>query len=432
MPSNLRQIRVARPSVHDRVTVKYDLRCHREIQEYFSPPGLYVTYDIDISEVPEALLLIPLLATLAPVAWALGADVSVPSLDCRFREALCRLKQALQLLHPGIDWRGEIHADDVIDCRALYRGHGRAICFSGGVDSLASLVAHRDDQPRPRLMTVWGADVGLGQPEHWQQVVSSNRALAMRSAMELSLIETNFRTCFNFYKLKGRFLDHFANWYSGVQQGAGLLGLSAPLAFVYNLGHIHIPASYTADFAQPWGSHPDLDNALAWGTTDAVHDGYDLSRQQKLRVLARYIRDQDPFVPIRVCWAHGRNCSRCEKCCRTMVGLVLEGVDPNDHGFRFSTETLSSIRRQIEQGSFMLSELSLWMWTDIQQYDPAGARALRIQGFDGFFAWLQGVSLERCKAREERSLRRVTQRLLLERPEPAGRIIRKLLRHPFP
>src|SRR4026208_1488815 len=74
------RIDVARPVLVDRYTVSYDLTCTRELQKYFSGRGMFITYDADISIVPNALLLIPLLSSLAPIAWALGADVSAHSI----------------------------------------------------------------------------------------------------------------------------------------------------------------------------------------------------------------------------------------------------------------------------------------------------------------------------------------------------------------
>ena len=301
------RIDVASPILRDRYTVSYDVSCTREMQKYFSGRGMFITYDADITLVPNALLLIPLLSSLAPIAWALGADVSAHSIDAGFLRALGKIKESFRRLHPGANWTGDVFGDEVVDTSASYEGRGRAILFSGGVDSVTSVVVHREE--KPRLVTVWGADLGLAQQRRWEQVSAANWKFAQARSLNISFIKTNFRTFFNSYRLKPRYADHFPNWYSAFQQGLGLAGLCAPLSYLHDLGSIYVPSTHTADFAPPWGSHPEIDNRVGWASTKAVHDGYGLSRQKKLKLLASYIRAEDPHLPLRVCWGRGENCS---------------------------------------------------------------------------------------------------------------------------
>ena len=78
------QINVAKPVLLDRSVVSYELSCSSEMSRYFSSQRMFVSYDADVSLVPNALLLIPLLSTLAPIAWALGADINAPCIDVGF------------------------------------------------------------------------------------------------------------------------------------------------------------------------------------------------------------------------------------------------------------------------------------------------------------------------------------------------------------
>jgi hypothetical protein len=424
------RIDVARPILLDRYTVSYDVSCTREMRKYFSGRGMFITYDADISIVPNSLLLIPLLSSLAPIAWALGADVSAHSIDAEFLRALGEIREAFRRLHPGANWTGDVFGDEVVDTRTSYPGRERAVLFSGGVDSVTSVVIHKEE--KPRLVTVWGADLGLAQQRRWEQVSAANWKFAKSRSLDISFIKTNFRTFFNSYRLKPTYVDHFPNWYSAFQQGLGLAGLCAPLSYLHDLGSIYVPSTHSADYAPPWGSHPEIDNHVRWASTKAVHDGYALSRQKKLKLLANYIRAEDAQLPLRVCWGKGENCSQCEKCSITMIGLALEGLDPNDHGFRFSSATLPHIRKQLEHGRFNMSDTLVWILTEIQNQPIPEAGTVKMEGLKEFQTWLKGVSIEGLRKKSQKSLRIAVKGFLEKRPEPIGRSLRKTLGHPFP
>lgn len=428
--SRASRIEVSRPVLINGSTVSYELSCAPEMRKYFSSRRMFATYDVDMSDVPEALLLIPLLATLAPIAWFLGAELRAPCIDVEFLQALVDIKESFRRLHSAADWSGEVRANRLVDTSRSYQGRRHAILFSGGVDSVTSAVVHREK--KPRLITVWGADLGLAQHGQWEQALAANRTFARNRSVNISFIKTNFRTFFDSYKLNARSKRHFPNWYSGYQQGLGLVGLCAPLSCVHELASVYMPSTHTADFAQPWGSHPEIDNHIKWASTRAIHDGYELSRQEKLAVLAKHIREEDPDLSVRVCWGKGANCSRCEKCSVTMIGFVLEGIDPNKHGFRFNAATLSHIRTQLENGRFQMSDSLVWILTQIQKRAASRPQTVEIDGLEEFLGWFRGVSIEVLRGRSLHSARKVVKTFLETRPEPLGRSFRRAMRHPFP
>lgn len=137
------QIKVARPVLVDHRTVRYELNCASPVRKYFSSRSMFATYDADLSDVPDAILLIPLLSTVAPIAWVLGAELHVPCIDVVFFEALSKIKQSFRLLYPGIDSSGEVRGDQIVDSSRTYQGSGHAVLFSGGIDSVTSFVVHK-------------------------------------------------------------------------------------------------------------------------------------------------------------------------------------------------------------------------------------------------------------------------------------------------
>lgn len=412
-------------------TVTYNLRPDRALRSYFSSERMFATYEVRLADVPQPILLIPFVATLAPIAWALGAELRLPSVDRVFLESLLEVREALRELHPAVSWDGDIRADTIVDGDEASYEH-EALLFSGGVDSLASFVTHRHG--KPLLVAVWGADVGVGKTDVWDRVMAAHRRFASGQRLDIVSVKSNFRTFFSHYKLRARFFRNFANWYSAAQQGLGLTGLCAPLSYVYELKRVRIASGATDQSAGPWGSRPSIDNAVRWGSTQVIHDGFSLTRQAKLAVIAQYIRDEDPRLQLRVCLGRSGNCSRCVKCSLTMVGLTLEGIDANHHGFRVDAATMADIRDQLEQGAMHLSDLAVWHWTEIQHRIPTRA-PLHLDGIENFLGWLQGVSIRDCqvafRARTQRP-RAALQRYVTSFPEPVGRWIRRYLGRPFP
>ena len=94
---------------------------------------------------------------------------------------------------------------------------------------------------------------------------------------------------------------------------------------VGDLRRLVISASYPYSMPTPWGSSWRIDEMFSSEGLHVCHVGAGLFRRQKLRWIAG-----DPLVRthLRVCWENRSpegNCSECEKCLRTMLGLSALG-----------------------------------------------------------------------------------------------------------
>lgn len=78
---------------------------------------------------------------------------------------------------------------------------------------------------------------------------------------------------------------------------------------------------------------PRIDREFAVASCNVIHDAYELSRQQKIRVIVDAKKEADVQVNLRVCSFKEENCNQCEKCFRTMIEIVAEGGNVNDFGF---------------------------------------------------------------------------------------------------
>lgn len=251
-------------------------------------------------------------AAVLPLAMAMGEPVEVIGLSVSPR--LLRQLDTWQRI--VCTWYPQLRPAEIFAAmRAPAAGgaaapRGVASFFSGGVDSFASVLAHREELSA--LLLVHGFDVALDDRALWDTTVSRLRAAAEAIGLPLHTVETNVRVV----------LDRAGDW--------GLLTHGAALASVALLSQaayhtILVPSSYSYNDLFPWGSHPLLDPLWSTEALTVIHDGAHCTRTDKVRAIAA---SPVALAHLRVCWQNHQpyNCGVCEKCVRTMVNLELCGA----------------------------------------------------------------------------------------------------------
>jgi hypothetical protein len=217
----------------------------------------------------------------------------------------------------------------------------------------------------------------------------------------------------------GQYL-HEPSWWASVQHGLGLLGMCAPLTAACGIRRIYIASSAAKSKPQglerPWGSHPLIDDNVAWADVKARHDGVEWSRQEKIRYAIKpYIENTKSYPPIIACDEPLRgdvlNCGRCEKCSRTIAGLALEGIDPNLCGFKVDDRTFGHIKQKILWDRLVFIYKKSGMWKDLQGAIPE-AIATDLYGSKAFFEWLKNYKLREDWGKHRSLSRRVLQKCL--------------------
>ena len=288
----------------------------------------YACYDIDLHGVPESILIIPLIANLAPIAWFAGVELYATEVDSDFASALRDVLAAFGQHYADL-WSGEpIRAAKLVDNRIDAKQS--ALLFSGGLDSFESLIRHLDE--RPYLLSVLGADIEISDAQRWHEFTQFNAEQPMVAEAHRLSIESNLR---DFY---GSDVDLMVGigWWGMVQHGMGLLGVCAPLSYRCGFNRLLIASSNTNEVDFGWGSQPGLDEKVRWAGLSVIHDGYHLRRTEKVANVVRFAQTNGERVKLRVCYSEhreGYNCSRCAKCQRTMLAFLLENADPEEFGF---------------------------------------------------------------------------------------------------
>ena len=183
-------------------------------------------------------------------------------------------------------------------------------CFSGGCDSFYSLLCGGHDSTA--LLLVHGFDIPDFDSKRFSHARRSAETVAAAVGKRLIAVRTNLRRHSAF---------RLATWertHGGALAAVGHL-------LVPQFGRLIIPSSYTYADPTPWGSHWMVDKFWASSGMAIQYDDATLYRLDKLKQMA-----SEPLVRnhLRVCYEEPvlqGNCSRCDKCVRTMLQLEILG-----------------------------------------------------------------------------------------------------------
>ena len=343
--------------------INYDYRATGSAARYLDGcPAFYARYEVDLTDVPESLLMVPLVANLAPIAWFAGIPLDVPVLDARFGRALEEIKAIFLEDYPHL--RG---ADSVLTVAHSVETKGqfsaKAMLFSGGVDAYTTFFRHRHEGVE--LVSIRGADIPVEDERQWNTLLKLTSAEPILATHRKRNIEANLR---GFYTYRVNQLVPSNSWWGSVQHGLALTSLLAPLSVKYGYGKAYIASSYTEAIQILWGSTPEIDEQIAWSGCSVVHDGYDLRRVDKIGLIVSEVANSRQKVSLRVCYSelnHDLNCSVCEKCYRTILALSLFGADPNEFGLSANSQTYVRILEFV-QGGFS-TQGSRYFWWELHQ-----------------------------------------------------------------
>jgi hypothetical protein len=402
--------------------VQFKLNIPRRMRKYFLKDTSYVQYDrrIDVSEVAGSILTIPMVSAIAPIAWAVGADVSVAALDATYLQSIAKVKEVYRGFYPKFSFLGDIRVEKTV---ANAFGRKRTgLLFSGGVDSLTSYLRHKHESPD--LFSIWGVpDIPPSEEKFWSRMWADISDLASRDGVSAFQIKTDVYRNMNHELLSEEF---GMIWWGDVAAGLFLFGMCAPVTAIRGAGTVIGASSYTEEFKEGSAFHPLIYNNISWADVTVVQDGYELSRQQKLRYLCRkeYLKY---LSNLRVCWesASKTNCSKCEKCLRTIAGLVIEGVDPNNCNLEIDKKTFPSLKDCFTRGTIQSSSGQLYVWSDIQKHIPERID-IDICGSKGFLSWMRAFDLSKYKTNRLRRFLWMAQLLYSNKRIKASSVRRKL------
>jgi len=326
--------------------------------KYIKNNRLFVEYDTDI-QAEDSILNIPIIATVLPLAWLTGSDIHVAVLDRRFKESMTKLKNLFAEMYPKASFNTEIKVNRLEDNNIIAKGQDNrtGLLFSGGVDSTYSLMKNID--LNPQLVMIWGFD-NFPYPEradYWKKVTETYQSFAENKRLDINIIKTNITQILNEIRIEHMFHKELydGTMREGLRQSILPLAVAAPLS-INRFNHFLIAASFMhgLDFSvHPRATLPELDETIAWANLEVEHHGF-LDRTEKIIYLSKIL--EKDTLQLRVCvrsklFDDKLNDSKCEKCIRTFLPIMLLGIDPNSCGFNVDETTFKTIMDYWEQKS---------------------------------------------------------------------------------
>ena len=395
-----------------------DFSCKGPAKKFLTDNRFFVQYNVSIKEVPEQFLLIPFLSTVCPIAWANHTDMYIDVIDKAFLDSLEEIQSLLAALFPRIHFNGKTHARRIINS-SIKPAENSMMLFSGGVDSITTYLRHKLENPV--LVSVQGADMRLGDNERWQQFTKETAEFASANGSKYRNVRSNFYELVNHLTATTFHRDLYnEEWWVAIMHGLSFLGLCAPLTILDDVGKLYLATSATKDCNKPHLSdNPRIDKRIRWGGTICSHDGYEMSRQQKIYFIAEHARKHGFSSPIRSCGKRHLNpeqmktgncsSSACEKCSRTILGLELAGLDPNKYGFQITDGFFSAVKENLENHVWNFDEIDEFMWGDIQRH-ARNRGVLPHDEAEEFIDWLLRTKLEIV---ESTNLKQIVRRIAI-------------------
>lgn len=308
-----------------------------EMSSYFLKDKLFIEYEDNMEDVPQSILAIPFVSCLAGLTWIADSQLWVDSLDKTFYRAFSRLKRAYQELHSDFPFGGEL-IPSVFAGNKATAGGGGILLFGGGTDCQASFIRNESSIDTVLNIFGWLGDRNQDDPvERHDQEVTENFCSSVGKTP--AHIRSNIFKALNLTEIDRRFQKklHAGYWYAFLHSMA-FISMAIPLAWKKSLNRIIIASSFGKGVDKKThgycASLITTDSEFCWAENgNTLHDGYELERQDKVRLIVDYQKKTGKKMFLQVCSFNDHNCCICGKCFRTVVQIVAEGGDPRLFGF---------------------------------------------------------------------------------------------------
>ena len=366
--------------------VDYWFSVTEDLKRFFKQPThMFAQYDRCIERVPASILVIPFLGNVMQIAWLTDAEVYVDKVDSKFYHSLTRLRNAYQKMYPNCCLGGAL----VAECQENDTDSAAksAQMFTGGMDAVTTFIRHADEKPLLILEYGFYQDALVGQNVYANDVKSErnyisdrNAALAFSKAhgTNAAFIRANYGTFINSAAIDKRFASQMGDdFWHGLHHAMAILGAAAPIAFQEGIRSLYIASSFSVGNTYPCASDPTTDNEFRFAGTAVVHDGYEMTDQDKARTVVAYQKKIGTPLPLRVCSWNDHNCCACEKCLRRMLQINAEGGDPHSFGFAYEHSVLDTTK------AYLRKEIQFFTAKNIDKWKRIIARMS--DNYDGLF-----------------------------------------------
>ncbi|MDQ0859289.1 peptidase [Bacillus sp. V2I10] len=347
--------------------VDYFFSVNGRMQKYFKKENhMFLEYNYDIKDIPKSVLTIPFISNVIPLVWISDARILIDELDRNFFECLKNIKHAYQNMFPNIEFKGSLVVNEVVTNTYIPERESASL-FSGGLDALTTFIRIKDKNPI--LITEYGWHENNVQfSKVWEADKNNAIQFGENYGLDNILVQSNYGTFIMGQEINRDFSKKLGDsWWHGLHHGLAIISAAIPIAFMLKIKCIYIASSNSPQYKVTCASDPTVDNEIRYASGMVFHDGYELTRQDKVKVVVDYYSDKKEIANIRVCFKNEENCCKCEKCLRTILGIIAEGKNPNDFGFSIQNNTSESIKTSLNyEVKFFTNTFINIYWVNIQ------------------------------------------------------------------
>ncbi|KIL35403.1 peptidase [Cohnella kolymensis] len=348
--------------------VDYYFSVSSSLQKYFSKNNhMFLEYNHDLAYVPHSILAIPFAANVLPLVWITDSTLMLNELDLSFSECIEDLRLAYQEMFPSVAFKGTTKIKKCVENSYVSETKSASL-FSGGLDAFTTFI--RIKHNKPMLITEYGwHHHDIQHSEVWEADKKHVVSFAEAHGLENILIQSNYGNFMISETIDREFHKKLGfSWWEGLHHGLAIISAAIPMAFKFKVENIFIASSLHIGHSSKCASDPSVDNEIKYASGHVYHDAYELTRQDKVKVVVDYYAKTNIPVQLRVCFKNKKNCCNCEKCLRTILGIVAEGYDPNNFGFDIPDHLSQHLSDYFkEHVKFLSADVINLYWIAIQQ-----------------------------------------------------------------
>ena len=331
--------------------VMYDYDAPACFNKYTKGDHLFIEYPGDLRNVPESILTIPFVGIMLTVGMLLNISICVPSLDEEFYRSIGRVETVFRKMYPRAGFHINLYADILNKLQSPLPPpkNNCSLFFTGGVDATSALAELAGN--KPLLINIWGGDIRLTDCDSHEALEEYLEQLTKHLGLDYCFIKTNAREMFKEDELGhlcGRLIGKRKNhgWWASIAHILTMVSATMPWLYFNGINDHYIGSSYDGQKKTLDANNDDMVAAISIDYCVIHMADYATDRNEKIKKIIDFNRETGAHVSLKVCWNRtaGRNCSDCEKCYRTILGIISNHGNPNDLGFDVGEKTLLKIK----------------------------------------------------------------------------------------
>ena len=366
--------------------------------DYLRTQTFFAEYDadVDLEQLNTSICTIPFIMNVIPMVWVSDQKWVIDIMDADLYYSLEKIKKVFKFFYPSLNWDGQLVPRVLVKNKCVHNNYDCAALFSGGLDAVCTSM--RNYGKKQLLITICGSDVQVNNENMWQSVKDRCIEFGQNYCHDNVFIRSNFAILSN--PNLAKVTPEIKNWWGNTLQSLGYTSLTMPLLFLKQCNQLFIGSTRTHEFPYPYGTHPLIDNAISCAGITVIHDGAELDRLEKIKVIDTVCNKNNiDLPPLRVCWGHdknGGNCCECEKCLRTIHEILAAGYEPHLFGFDKSIDNVMDFTRDYFSEGRQFKAGLAWHWQCIQNYIKKNKENIS-QNTKEYLLWLSEISISPCK-----------------------------------